>query len=193
MGLSSTTSPADSVASHGLVRSAGRPPVVVAFEAGLVDFFVDAADLLGVPKSLAALYGILFASPAPLSFAEIEARLDFSKGSISQGLRHLREIGAVKEVSSPEDKVERFAPDIEMRQLIEHYLESRVETQLRTAAGRFAALEHSLADFAGQDREVLSGRVDKLRRWHDRTQALLPVVRTFLALSNLAKRGKRSA
>lgn len=62
-------------------------------------FFVDAADMLGVPKSVAAIYGICFASPEPLSFAEIEARLDISKGSISQGLRVLREVGALRVAS----------------------------------------------------------------------------------------------
>jgi DNA-binding transcriptional ArsR family regulator len=74
-----------------------RPADAVAFEAAVVDFFVDAADLLGVPKSVAAIYGIVFASPEPLSFADIAARLDISKGSISQGLRVLREVGALIE------------------------------------------------------------------------------------------------
>ena len=86
----------------------GRAPETVAFEGQVVDFFVDAADLLGVPKSVAAIYGIVFASPEPLSFAEIEARLDLSKGSISQGLRVLKEVGALKEVSLASDRAEQF-------------------------------------------------------------------------------------
>jgi hypothetical protein len=81
-----------------LVVPGDRPADVVAFERQVVGFFVDAADLLGVPKSVAAIYGIVFASPQPLSFADIEVRLDISKGSISQGLRVLREIGALLEV-----------------------------------------------------------------------------------------------
>ena len=52
-----------------------RSASVVGFEEAVVDFFVDAADLLGVPKSVAVLYGIVFASAQPLSFADIEARL----------------------------------------------------------------------------------------------------------------------
>ena len=78
---------------RGLVISTERPVEQAAFDAAVVDFFVDAAGLLGVPKSVAAIYGIVFASPEPLSFADIAARLDISKGSISQGLRILREIG----------------------------------------------------------------------------------------------------
>ena len=70
----------------GLVLPGDRPADVVAFEAATVDFFVDAADLLGVPKSVAAIYGVVFASPVPLSFADIESHLGISKGSVSQGL-----------------------------------------------------------------------------------------------------------
>jgi HTH-type transcriptional regulator, glycine betaine synthesis regulator len=80
----------------GLVRAEGRAPEVVAFEEALVGFFVEAADLLGAPKSVAAIYAICFASPEPLGFSEINERLEISSGSISQGLRVLREIGALK-------------------------------------------------------------------------------------------------
>ena len=72
-----------------LLQKQERSASVVGFEEAVVDFFVDAADLLGVPKSVAVLYGIVFASPQPLSFADIEARGTLSKGSIS-----LRSAGA---------------------------------------------------------------------------------------------------
>ena len=76
--------------SRSLVIAAGRLEATIAFEPNVVDFFVSAAELLSVPKSLTAIYGIVFASPAPLSFADIEARLDLSKDSLSQqGLNHV--------------------------------------------------------------------------------------------------------
>ena len=78
-----------------LLQKQERSASVVGFEEAVVDFFVDAADLLGVPKSVAVLYGIVFASPQPLSFADIQARGTLSKGSVSQGLRVLREMGAI--------------------------------------------------------------------------------------------------
>ena len=94
------------------MRGEGREQGVVAFERSLVGFFAEAADLLGVPKSVAIIYGIVFASPRPLCFSEIELRVDLSKGSISQGLRVLREMGAIKEVSTPKDRLELFSPDM---------------------------------------------------------------------------------
>ena len=165
-----------------LVIGNGRSPEVIAFETQIVEFFVDVAGTLNLPKSVAAIYGILFASPVPLTFAEIESRLDFSKGSISQGLRTLREIGAIKEVSAPSDRAELFQPDTEMRQIIAHFLASRVDDQLQSAKRRFDAFNGALAAFPNGEQKILKQRLHKLQRWHKRTQALLPVIRTFLKL-----------
>ncbi|PTX98387.1 hypothetical protein [Opitutus sp. ER46] len=79
-----------------LVRAEGRPPAQVEYEQSLVAFFVEGAQMLGIPKSVAAIYGICFASAEPLSFSDINERLDISSGSISQGLRVLKEVGALK-------------------------------------------------------------------------------------------------
>lgn len=162
----------------------GRPEQMVAFEAGVVDFFVEAAAVLSVPKSVAAIYGILFASPLPLSFAEIEARLDLSKGSISQGLRGLREVGAIKEVSTADDRAELFTPDTEMRQIIAHFLESRVEGQLKAGSGKLTALRSHLDAYSNGEQKILKQRVKKLEAWNAKTRALLPVIRTFLKLGS---------
>ena len=172
---------ADRPPGSGLVLGSDRDPEVVAFESALVDFFVEAADLLGVPKSVAAIYGIVFASVAPLSFAEIEARLDISKGSVSQGLRVLREVGAVKEVSKAADRTELFEPDLEMRQLIAHYITNKLQAQFDTGKGRLSAIAKSVPGRSGEA-EVLRNRVKKLQNWHGKAGALLPMAKTFLKL-----------
>ena len=156
----------------------------MAFDIAVVDFFVEAAGLLGVPKSVAAIYGIVFASPKPLGFADIVARLDISKGSISQGLRIMREIGAVKEISTEADRVELFTPDLELRKLIARYISSRLQTQLAAGQKRLAAISNQVpsADLAHAD--LLRQRLNHLTGWHTKAQALLPVARTFLKLGN---------
>lgn len=169
--------------SRSLVIAGDRPAAVVAFESDVVEFFVTTAELLGVPKSLAAIYGIVFASPAPLSFADIGARLDLSKGSVSQGLRVLREVGALTEVSKLEDPAELFVPDFEMRRLIERYLAGRLDPQLKSGRNRLDMLQSRLSALSEDDRKPLGVRLKKLQRWHARTRALLPVIRSFLRVS----------
>lgn len=154
----------------------------VAFETAMVDFFMDAANLLGVPKSVAAIYGIVFASPVPLRFAEIEARLDISKGSVSQGLKVLKEVGALKEVSNESDRAELFTPDLEMRQLIQRFLEQRLQKQLDAGKGRLNSLAKAVPGGKG-DAEVLRQRLKYLQSWHDKARALMPMAKTFLKLT----------
>ncbi len=181
MARPTTAEPAPSAYAH-LVRSRAADEPVLRFEREVVDFFVGAADLLGVPKSVAAIYGIVFASPRPLSFAEIGERLDISKGSISQGLRVLREVGALKEVSTESDKAELFEPDLEMRRLIDRFLENRLQKQLESGSRRLALLKEKLGAYRHGEQVTMRGRVKKLQQWQDRSKALLPVMRTFLKL-----------
>lgn len=151
------------------------------FEAQVVDFFVDAAELLGVPKSVAAIYGVVFASPNPLSFAEVQQRLDLSKGSVSQGLRLLREIGALKEVSSSTDRAALFEPDMEIRKIISHFVEHRVRKQLDVGRDRLVALSARVPTGTAEGK-ILHERLKHLQGTHEKARALLPIAKTFLKL-----------
>ena len=167
----------------GLVRMDGREEDVAAFEAAMVGFFVDAADLMGVPKSVAAIYGICFATPEPLSFADLEQKLDLSAGSINQGVRFLREIGALKKVSIAAERLERFEPDMELRKLASHWLEQRLQKQLSSGQSRLTALGDAVPADKNGSKKRLTARLKALQDWHDRTQRLLPIVRAFLKLA----------
>ena len=172
-----------STTSHRVVPG-GRPAGVVRFEVEVVDFFLSAADLLGVPKSVAAIYGVVFASPKPLSFADIAARLDISKGSISQGMRLLREIGAVKEISTAADRVELFLPDLELRKLIARYISSRLHTQLAEGQKRLTVIARKVPAIDHDQEAILRQRLKHLTGWHMKARALLPIARTFLKLGD---------
>lgn len=166
-------------AGYSLVLAGGRARESVEFDRQVVDFFVSAADLLGVPKSVAAIYGIVFASPLPLSFAGIEERLDISKGSISQGLRVLREVGALKEVSSTADRAELFTPDLELRKLVARFIENRLQKQLDVGSSRLVALGKVIPGVDAEAAE-LKKRLKSLSDWHSKARTVLPLARTIL-------------
>jgi DNA-binding transcriptional regulator GbsR (MarR family) len=156
---------------------------IQSFEQTLLDLFTQAADLLGMPRSPALIYGVIFASPEPLSFADIEAKLQISKGSISQGLRLLKEIGAVKVIEPNGDRREHYEPDLEMRKLIRRFLEKKVQPQLDISTKRLELLRSQLPPPHALHRETLEERVAQLENWHAKATALLPIIKTFLALS----------
>ena len=70
------------------------------FQRECVAFFSEVVQVFGVPKSLGQIYGVLYASPEPLSFSDIVERLDISTGSVSQGLQLLRSLGAINVAKS---------------------------------------------------------------------------------------------
>ncbi len=164
------------------LKPAVRAAETLAFEAAVVSFFTDAADILGVPKSVAAIYGICFASPEPLTFSEIESRLDISKGSVSQGLKLLKEVGAIRPVAEESARLERYEPDIELRKLVLHYLEQRVSTQLNAGRGRIREIKAALPGTAA-GRAILKERVASLEGWHSKSAALLPLIKGALKLT----------
>jgi DNA-binding transcriptional regulator GbsR (MarR family) len=161
-----------------------RTAEVVAFEAAMVDFFVDAAEMFGLPKSVATIYGVVFASPEPLSFAEIEARVDLSKGSVSQGLKVLREMGALKEVSRADDRAERFVPDLELKALVSGFLRAKVLPQLAQGGARLPELKRrvgAIKSASPAERKALEHRLEKLNSWQHKGQAVIPIISKFFA------------
>ena len=77
---------------------------LTALETEIIDLFVQVSRVLGQPRSLAEIYGLLFISAQPLAMDDLIGRLNLSKGSASQGLKFLRNIGAVKMVYIPGDR-----------------------------------------------------------------------------------------
>lgn len=172
-------SPSPASVAAGFVRAAGRSAEVVAFEEAVVELFVDAAEVVGVPRSVAAIYGIVFAAPGPLTFADIAKRLDLSKGSVSQGLKVLREMGAVKEVSTATDRSERFVPDLELRALVSGFLRKKVLPQLEQGSRRLADLEVRAKRIDDPDPEAKvarEARLEKLESWRRKGQTVIPLM-----------------
>lgn len=157
---------------------------MVAFEESVVEFFLEAADILSAPKSLAAIYGVCFASPVPLSFSEVHDRLGLSAGSVSQGLRILQNVNALKVVTTPNTKRELFEPDLELRKLIGHYLKERVEKQLNSGRDRLRAMSQAIPEGPNGSAKILCARLKSLQGWHDRGRRLLPAIRVLLKLSS---------
>lgn len=154
------------------------------FEEQGIGFFVEAAGLMGIPKSVAMIYGVLFGSAEPLSFSEIEAKLSISKGSVSQGLRVLRTMGAVESAAgvagaSGAPHLVRYQPVVEMRVLLKQLLAEKVQPHIEASGN---AIEN-MAEVLPEDKvraEILKTRLKHLRAWHKRAGDLIPFIRTFL-------------
>ena len=57
------------------------------WENAVIDLFLNAANSVGLPKSLGQIYGLLFCREQALAMNDIMNLLGISKGSASQGLQ----------------------------------------------------------------------------------------------------------
>ena len=69
-----------------------------------IDFFVRMMSILGLPRSVGEIYGLLYFNSKPLSMDLISSRLNISIGSASQGLKTLRALKAVRTTYIPGDR-----------------------------------------------------------------------------------------
>ena len=88
-----------------------------AIEVEVIDLFVSVMRLIGLPRSLGEIYGLLFISTLPLTLDDLVSRLQISKGSASQGPKTLRQIGAVKVTYVPGDRRDHFIAETELKRL----------------------------------------------------------------------------
>jgi hypothetical protein len=160
------------------------------FERECVDFFAELAQAFGVPRSLGQIYGVLFASPSPLSFTDIVERLGISKGSASQGLQLLRSLGAVCGADgmgvlkhSAAGRRERFVPELSLRRLMSGILRERVQPLLGDSGSRMRRLRDCARQMHNASGAKFSfERVKQLEAWRRQLGLFLPMVKTLFGL-----------
>lgn len=161
--------------------SSSPSPSLTSFELGVIELFVHAADLLGIQRSVGEIYGLLFASPRPVTFQEIVDRLGISKGSASQGLRFLRSTGAVHLVYEAGDRRDFYVAETELRSLVSGFLKEKIQPHLESGSRRLEALQGHLrtstegAESSEQAR-VLRARFEKLHSWHRKGKTVAPII-----------------
>ena len=155
------------------------------WEIAVIDLFLNAANSFGLPKSYGQIYGLLFCRDQSLSMDEIIKLLEISKGSTSQGLRALRQLGAVSSVFEPGDRKERFVAEIRLRKLVGGFLREQADPHLDKGEGRLKQIEALLGNLENTDslqrgvrrHEILSG-------WHRQMSRLLPLVKMIVGKSD---------
>ena len=153
----------------------------------IVELCADAVQQLGLPRSVGQIFGVIYGSPRPLAFADVVAHLGISNGSASQGLRFLRELGAVRVVDDPTDRRELFVAETELRRLLGGVLQHRFRTPLEAGAERLKTLDARLTTADEADREFLEQRIESLRTWHRKALHLLPLLQSFLGRGSAAR------
>lgn len=150
-------------------------------ESQLVSIFVDGVKVLGLPRSIGEIYGLLFISQMPLSLDDLVLRLDISKGSASQGLRMLKSLGAVREVEISTERRTYYEPAVELKRLVGGFIREQIRPHLESGKAKITQLSENTLQIADPERrKFLHERVERLKTWMSRSGKVLPLLQKIL-------------
>ena len=151
-------------------------PAWSSLEAEVIGLFVQLSRIIGLPRSYAELYALLFLSPRPLTMDELIQRLGISKGSASQGLSFLRKAGAVRVILLPGRRAACHQAVAELRHLAAGFLQDQILPQVEDTQNRLDQIVRMVAKLPVKERAEAGRKIMMLQSWGKQTRLFLPVV-----------------
>ena len=153
-----------------------------AIEIESIDFFVRMMSILGMPRSVGEIYGLLYFSAVPLPMDQIVLRLGISMGSASQGLKTLRSLKAVRTSYVAGDRRDHYLAETEFRRLFSNFIKEEIMPHMESAKERIAKMEEALPVQDEKSAEFYKIRIEKLKRLTRAGGRLLPALAGLLKL-----------
>lgn len=148
----------------------------------MIEFFVRAANLMGLPKSIGEIYGLLFCADGALTFDDLERRLGISRGSVSQGLKLLRQLGAVQIHYVSGSRKDHYLPELSMKRLVQGFVRDQIGPHLDSGSSLLEQIEVLIEEEQHTEtRAHALRRLNTLRSWKQRIEKLLPVIMAVLS------------
>src|ERR1035437_2236179 len=148
----------------------GANPRLEPVEVEVIHLFVQFSRALGQPRSVAEIYGLLFISHKPLPMDNLIERLNLSKGSGSQGLKYLQDLGAVRTVYVAGER----------RNLAGRFLRQQILTHFEGSKTRLERIADQVKNLSGEQRKFVTTRAKLLRSWEKNGRRMLPFVTKML-------------
>ncbi len=152
----------------------------------MVEVAARLCQMMGLPRSVGQIYGLLYLAPRPLGLDDIAESLGISKASVSTGTRHLLSWHAVRQVWKPGDRKDYFEVQADLAEVLRANYSGTFRPQLEKSRRKVTLLLASLESNrkAGTvDREeyqVCRDRLDSLARLQGQIQKLLPFAEKLL-------------
>lgn len=140
----------------------------------MIQFFVQLSRTIGQRPSVGEIYGLLFISPKPLTFDDLIERLQLSNGAASEGLKYLRDLGAVRVVAVEGARRTHYEAMAELRNLAGLFLRRRLEPHLSEGKARLEQIGEKAERLQGEAREHILARIKLLQSWEENASRILP-------------------
>ena len=149
-------------------------------ETEAIEMFIGFFKLIGLPKSVGEIYGLLFVSREPLAMDRIMAKLGLSLGAASQGLKVLRSVGAVKPVYVPGARKDHYAADLELSRFATGFIKEELQPRITQSKERIARMRELSEEMDDEEKESTEMRLQRLQHWLNRADKVLPWILRFL-------------
>ena len=111
---------------------------------------------------------------------ELVGRLALSKGSASQGLRYLMDLGAVRTVYVAGERRTHYEAVAQLRHLAGRFIRQQIATHFQDSGPRLAHIAAQAEKLSGEERKHALARVKMLRSWEKNAKRVLPLVLRIL-------------
>jgi DNA-binding transcriptional regulator GbsR (MarR family) len=141
-------------------------------------------NMMGMPRSVGEIYGLLYFSVKPLPMDAVASRLGISIGSASQGLKNLRALKAVRSMYVAGDRRDHYVAESEFRRLFSNFIKDEIMPHLESAKERILRMEKLIdsGDVEVENAEFYQIRIEKLKRLTKASSRLLPAMTGLLKL-----------
>jgi DNA-binding transcriptional regulator GbsR (MarR family) len=148
-------------------------------ELDVLELFGQFSKVLGYPKSVGEIYGTLYLSGDYMSMGDIVDKLEISLGSVSQGLRVLKELEAISVGHSDTARRGLFRAETNYWQFLSCFLRDRIQPEIQVLRERIERIGLEASQESGLEPSVVR-RIDGIREIHALLVELIPVVRVVL-------------
>ncbi len=148
-------------------------------EQEVILFFSDGVRVLGLPKSIGEIYGVLYISRSALSLDDLVDLLGISKGSASQGLKFLRNLGAVHKIE--QDRKSYYEPELNLKSLVGGFIKEEIVPHLTSGEQKLSQIKELLdEEVGGSNDDFYQARFEKMESWTKQAKIVLPLLQRVL-------------
>ena len=150
----------------------------------LIDFFARLSPLLGQPRSVTQIYGLLFSSARPLAREEVIELLRISRGSACQGLTLLLRLGAARRTYIPGRRPTHYEAVTDMGCVLVRILHQRNPPDLGNSLTWLKEGAQMAKRLPAGEQKLLNSRISLLQHWQRKVGHLWRLAERILTAGN---------